>query len=65
MKSKEDIENIKREIENVEKRNPLRKLIGIIEDLNERKIIYNLSITSSGMNDPVDYTRISFNIPKK
>ncbi|KKM87619.1 hypothetical protein LCGC14_1267030 [marine sediment metagenome] len=65
MKSKEDIENIKREIENVEKRNPLRKLIGIIEDLNERKIIYNLSITSSGMNDPVDYTRVSFNIPKK
>lgn len=52
-------------IENKERRNPIMKLMQTLEELNEKKSIYNLSITSSGMNDPINYTHVSFKIPRK
>lgn len=42
----------------------LKELMRLIKKLYEKKIISTLSILPSGINDPVDYTCISFKIPR-
>ena len=50
---------------NLRKRDPLKGLMTLIKELDKKKIITTLSILPSGMNDPIEYTRVSFKIPKK
>ena len=56
---------IMKNIENKERRNPLRKMMEILKELNERKIINCLNIMPSDINDTIDYIHVSFKIPKK